>query len=419
MFSTGVDIVKVNRIREILDTKKDSFYNRVFTDGEIQYLKGRNNDARTVAGLFASKEAISKVLGTGIGKISWRDMEVFHDINGKPMVRFSPKIKEYLTNLNINSIELSISHEEEYAVAIAIGYGSTNYVFNIPEEVKGILPERKSDSHKGTYGRVGIIAGSRGMTGAPYLASMAALRSGSGLVYALVPESLEAIMSIKLTEVIVKGIKDDNKGYFTKNSISDILQKIKGLDGLVIGPGIGVDRYRTEMIKSILEEFNGPVLLDADGINCIAKEPDILLDRKAITIMTPHPGEMATFLGKTIREVQDNRIYYSKYVSDKYNIVTILKGNNTMISQKDKMFINPSGNPGMATAGSGDILAGMIMSFVCQGISPFESSVLGTFAHGLAGDMAKEDKGEYGLTAGDILNYIPVVLKIPEIKVGV
>lgn len=407
---TGVDIIKTNRIKKILKEKKESFYSRIFTEDEIKYIENKNHDYRTVAGLFASKEAVSKVIGTGIGKLRWKDIEIIHDNNGKPFINFSQNLRSHLNQLGINSIEISISHEEEYAISFAVGYYFSYKDINIPKEIKTLLPKRKEDSHKGDYGRVGIIGGSRGMTGAPYLTTMAALRSGTGLVYTLIPKTLEDIMAIKLTEAIIVGV-DDNKGDFSKNSISELLDFIKKLDGLAIGPGFGVSDDRLEIIEKIFESFQGPIVLDADGINCIAKKPDILLKRKGITVMTPHPGELANFLGNTVKEVQDNRIYYSKYVSQKYNIITILKGNNTIVAKGEQIFINSTGNPGMATGGSGDILTGMVISFICQGNSPFDSSVLGVFSHGLAGDMARDDKGDYGLIAMDILEYIPKALK--------
>ena len=207
--NTGIDIVNVNRIREILEKKKQRFLDRVFTDKEIQYISKNGIQATTVAGLFAAKEAIAKALGTGIGKIGWRDIEILHDEKGKPFT-------------SINNMELSISHEQDYAIAIAINNG---YSIEIEEEFKRLLPRRMRNTHKGTYGRVAIIGGSRGMTGAPYLSSQSALKTGSGLVYTIIPKSLETIMSIKLTESIIRPVEDDNRGYFSMNSLREILRE--------------------------------------------------------------------------------------------------------------------------------------------------------------------------------------------------
>lgn len=398
MQTTGIDIVDNNRIKKILENSGDSFYNRIFTRNELQYISEKNHNYKTVAGLFSVKESISKAIGTGIGKISFKDVEIYHDKFGKPQVRFNVE-HEFLKD--INNIEISISHEADYAISIAIVNWNNKVDIVIPTEVEGILRSRKKDSHKGTYGKVGVVAGSRGMTGANYLASMAALRTGSGLVYSFVPSELVDIMSNKFIEVIVKEIYD----------VDMILDLVKGTDGLVIGPGLGIDNKKTKMVRELLLCYDKPIVLDADGLNCIADDPDILMERKGITIITPHPGELAKLLNKSIKEIQDNRVFYSKYTSNKYNIITLLKGNNTIITDGDLVYINPTGNPGMATAGSGDLLAGIIISLICQGIGEMNSGILGAFVHGLAGDMASLDFGEYGLIASDILKYIPKAMK--------
>lgn len=398
MFSTGIDIIKVSRIKEIIDKKQDSFYKKIFTEREIEYIVSKGNDYKTVAGLFAAKEAVSKVIGTGIGKLSWKDMEILHTVSGKPYIQLSKKGQGLLNDINLNSIEITISHEEEYAIAFAIGHHKC--ITNIPQEVKSLLPERQLDSHKGTYGKVGIVGGSSGMCGSVYLASTAALKCGSGLVYSIVDKELEQILSTKFIEVIVKGVKEDD----------EFLSFATQMDGLNIGPGFGTQKNKKGIVKTLLRSFNGPIVLDADGINCIADEPNILMERKNPTIITPHPGELARLLGVSTMEIQNNRIYYSKYTSDKYNVIILLKGHETVVAYKDKIYINKTGNPGMATAGSGDILGGMIISFICQGISPFDSCVLGAYSHGLAGDIAKELKGEHGLIARDILENIPEAL---------
>ncbi len=401
---TGVDIVKINRIREILDRKRSSFYKKIFTENEIGYFERKNHDPKTVAGHFASKEAISKLLGTGIGAVSWKDIEVLHDKKNKPYIRQNEKLKNMLKLLNIDLIELTISHEDEYAIAFAVGYKDENKIHrNIPNEIKEILPKRKPDTHKGTYGRVGIIAGSKGMTGSAYLAATAALKSGSGLVYSIVPEELSDIMSVKFTEIIVKSYND----------IDACLNHLEKIDGLVLGPGLGQDYYKKDLVERILTQFKGPIVLDADGINLI-DNPKVLFNREGITVITPHPGELARLLNTDTKEIQKKRIYYSKYTSNKYNVITVLKGNETLVSSNDELYKNETGNPGMATAGSGDVLSGMIISFICQGIEPFKACKLATYSHGLAGDLAKEEKGEYGLVATDILDFIPKALRLIE-----
>ncbi len=395
---TGIDIVKIERIKSILVKNSSGFYRRIFTQGEIEYI--RNKDEKTVAGLYAAKEAISKLVGTGIGQLSFKDIEIYHEDRGKPRVKILCKLGNMLKALDIDEVDLSISHEDEYAIAIAVGTKAVNFM-EVSEDFKGLLPNRQLDTHKGTYGRVGVIAGSLGMTGAPYLASMAALRSGAGLVYNIVPSRIADIMSIKHIEVIVRSY-DDNE---------ECLNHIKDLDGIVLGPGLGVSEEKRDLVKNILKSFRGPIVLDADGINLI-DDVDIFRSRKDITVITPHPGELARLLGKKTEEIQRDRIYYSKYTSEKYNVISILKGHETVVAYKDRLFINKSGNPGMATAGSGDVLTGMIISLILQEEDIFDASALGVYSHGLAGDIAKYHKGEYGLIAGDILDNIPTALRL-------
>lgn len=274
--------------------------------------------------------------------------------------------------------------------------------------MKELLPKRDANTHKGTYGRVGIISGSRGMTGAVYLACQSALRTGSGLVYAIVPESLETIMSIKLTEAIIRPIYDRNTGHFVAESIVSILKEIDKMDAIALGPGIGIDDERIELVWKVIKNVNCPMVIDADGLNCISKNMDMLHKKNSSIIITPHPGEMARLLNIKIREVEENREYYAKYISEKYNIITVLKGHKTIVSSPNgKIYINNTGNPGMATAGSGDVLTGIITSLLGQSLEPFDAAKLGVYLHGLAGDIARDKVGEYGLIAGDIVEAVP------------
>ncbi|NLY84893.1 MAG: NAD(P)H-hydrate dehydratase [Tissierellia bacterium] len=417
--TTGVDIVKIERIRRILRKDRARFYKKVFTEKEIEYISNKGNRAETVAGIFAAKEAISKVLGTGIGSIGWKDIEILHD-NNKPYVNISERVKRRMDEIKISDIEISISHERDYAIANAIGYSSLDRLMlanlKIDESMKSLLPKRKLNSHKGTYGRVAIIGGSTGMTGAPYLSSLAALRTGAGLVYTIVPKSLEPVMSIKLTEAIIRPVEDKGKGTFTRHSLGPILEALENIDVVALGPGMGVDEDRIHIVEEIIKNFKGPIVIDADGINCISLKPEILIGHNRQIIITPHPGELARLAMKDVKEIQDNRIFYSNYISNKYNIIVVLKGFNTIVAyHKDRVYVNETGNPGMATAGSGDVLTGIIAGFLAQGLSPFDSGKLGVYCHGLAGDIGSLDKGECGLIATDIIDNIPYSIKIVQL----
>lgn len=412
----GIDIVEIKRIKKILREKRDKFLNKIFSDLEIAYIDSREYKPNTVAAMFAAKEATSKLLGSGIGKLNWKDIEVYHKENGRPYINLNQKIRDVSRKMDIANIDISISHEREYALAIALGtkiHADNEIEIQLPDNLKDIIVSRKAKTHKGTYGKLAIIAGSKGMTGAPYLSSLAALRAGAGLVYSLVPKSIEYVMSIKLTEVIVNAIEDDSKGHFTKNSLNDILNRIEDMDVIGIGPGMGVDDDRLYIVKEIIKNSNKPIVIDADGINCLSIEPNVLYNKNKEIIITPHPGELGRFLGKKTHEIQENRIFYSKYAADKYNIIVALKGSHTIVACPgvEEVYINTTGNPGMATAGSGDVLTGIICSFIGQGINTENATRLGVFIHGLAGDLAKLDKGEYGLIATDIIENLPKSIK--------
>lgn len=275
--------------------------------------------------------------------------------------------------------------------------------------------KRKPISHKGSYGRVGILGGSSGMCGSIELASKAAMRTGSGYVFTIIPKSLSSIFSIKLTECIIKPIKDSNLGYFNKDSIEDSLDLIKDLDVLALGMGLGHNQDQKSFIKAILEYTKLPIVLDADGINCIRGSLDLLSKNKQVVI-SPHPGEMANLLNVSIKEIQENRVYYAESVANKYQITVVLKGFKTVVaSYNQKTYINNTGNAGMATAGSGDVLSGMIASLIGQGLCVFEASKLGVYLHGLAGDLASKEYGQPSLISSDIVDHIHLAIK-EEIK---
>lgn len=274
-----------------------------------------------------------------------------------------------------------------------------------------LLNKRSKDGHKGTYGRVGIIGGSLGMSGSITLASKAALRSGCGYVYTIIPKSLTTIMSIKLTESIIVPIEAKYNGHFTKASTNEILKASEKMDVIALGMGLGYDAQRVEIVKDLVSSLNIPMLIDADGLNCIADNLDILLDKKDIVI-TPHPGELANLLNITIEEVEANRLYYAEVVANKYDITVVLKGHNTVVAAKGQnTYINKTGNSGMATAGSGDALSGIIASFIGQKIPVFEASKLGVYLHGLAGDYAAMEFGEVSLIASDIIDNLHKAIK--------
>lgn len=397
---SGVDIVDKRRIESLIDNKRDLFYNRIFTKDEIEYLNEKNHRVPTVAGLFAAKEAVSKVIGSGIGKLSWKDIEILHEVSGRPYVNIGENLKSFMEPLGINNIDISISNEEEYAMAIAIGEERNEY--QIPENMTLRLPKRSLDSHKGSFGRIGVIGGSQGMLGAVYLATYGALRSGAGLVHAILEKDLARDFGLKVVEVMVREATD----------LYGYRQAQEGLDSLVLGPGFGLGSKQKNLIEDCLLHFENPLVLDADGLNILSDNPTIIRHRKGKTIITPHPGEMGRLLKMTTADIQNDREGAAIKFAQTYGVVTVLKGHNTIVTDGERVYINKSGNPGMATAGSGDILSGVVGTFLAQMEDPFNAAVLAVYVHGLAGDIARDEKGEYGMIASDIIEALPKAISI-------
>jgi len=278
--------------------------------------------------------------------------------------------------------------------------------------VFGMLPERHANSNKGDYGRVLIVTGSTGMTGSGCLASMSALRSGAGLVYAAVPASLAGIYGSNLIEPIILPLEDSGKGSLTAKSIPGILEIMERMNVAAVGPGLSVTDDIKEIVREIITHAAIPLILDADALNALSSDVSILKKRKAKTVLTPHPGEMARLTGISIDKIQKDRISTARGFSQEYGTVLVLKGSRTVVALPDgRVFINPTGNPGMATAGTGDVLTGIIAGLCAQGMDAADAAVAGVYLHGLAGDFAASELGMYSMVAGDIIKYLPEAFK--------
>lgn len=280
--------------------------------------------------------------------------------------------------------------------------------------VKDIIPKRHSDSNKGSYGKLLLLTGSKGMTGAGCLAGKAALRSGLGLLYLAVPASLTNVYDSNLIESVTLPLEDDF-GYLTKGCIKnleDYMYDIDDIDAIALGPGLSTKGDVGDVVYSIIEKAKVPLIIDADGINVLSKNIEVLNKCNVPVVLTPHPGEMARLLNISIKEVQENRIDIACDFSKKWNVITVLKGSKTIIALPDgKKFINTTGNSGMATGGTGDVLTGIIASFICQGVQAYKSVILGVYLHGLCGDNIAKIKGEHGVIASDLIEEIPYVIK--------
>ena len=276
------------------------------------------------------------------------------------------------------------------------------------EMVNSWLPARPSAAHKGSFGRVLVVAGSRGMTGAASLAGEAAVKTGAGLVTVAVPESLHDIMETKLTEAMTIPLPDSGKGYLSRDACQSILALLDNMDILAFGPGLSAVPEVVAVVKELLPSIRVPVVIDADALNALAGEADMLRKVQAPVVITPHPGEMARLLDISTKEIQSDRLTVTGKAATVWNVVALLKGARTVVAAPDgSIYINPTGNPGMATGGSGDVLTGMVAALLAQGMSPAHAAASGAYLHGMAGDMAVIKTGMPGLTASDILGHIP------------
>ena len=274
------------------------------------------------------------------------------------------------------------------------------------KDVLSILPDRKPDTHKGDYGRVLLLCGSVGYTGAAALAAMGALRSGAGLVFLGVPESIYAIEAIKLTEAIVFPLPDE-AGKLSRKAIPEILRRLPQMDAVLIGPGLGQSEDTYLVTQAVLLNAVCPVVLDADGINVMAQHMDILRERHAPTVLTPHTGEFRRIWDGT----GENRISSATAFARDTGSILLLKGHETVITDGTECYVNRTGNPGMAVGGSGDVLAGILVSLMGQGIDPLMAAACGAWLHGAAGDICAEEIGQYGMLPTDMLGVLPRLLK--------
>jgi len=270
------------------------------------------------------------------------------------------------------------------------------------------IQSRKEDTHKGDFGHVFVVGGSKGMSGAAYLTSQAALISGSGLVTCGIPESLNAIMEVKLTECMTLPLPETSHACIASAAEKNILEFSAKSDVIAVGPGMSRYSETLRLIRSIVTRIDKPLVLDADGIIALEKHIEILGKRKEGTVITPHPGEMSRITGKDIKWIQENREKVASDVAKKYTAVVVLKGHRTVVADSSgDIYVNQTGNSGMSTAGVGDVLTGIIASFIGQKIDLYSASVIGVYLHGLAGDIASREKGQFGMIASDLLSFLP------------
>lgn len=272
--------------------------------------------------------------------------------------------------------------------------------------VKSILPHRDPFGHKGTFGKVLLLCGSQGFTGAAYLSAMGALRAGVGLVYLGVPASIYAIEAVKLNEPVVFPLPEED-GKLSAEAVPQILSRLPALNAILIGCGLGVSEGTLAVVRAVMENASCPVVLDADGINVLSGHMDILRGRQYPTILTPHDGEFHR-IGGTLGE---NRMACAASFAAESGCILLLKGHRTCITDGITGYVNRTGNSGMAVGGSGDVLAGILTGLLGQGIAPLEAAACAAWLHGAAGDLCADHLGQYAMLPTDMLNALPRLLK--------
>lgn len=413
----GTDIVKISRFERLVQNK---IPDKIFTKSEAEYISSKKNAAQTAAGIFAVKEALLKCFGTGLG-LPLCDICVAHKKSGKPYALFTGNAKAYANALGVTNIDISISHDGEYATAYAIMETDKYFAYyskavkkldnNSKLDINVLLPDRKSDTHKGDYGRLFVLAGSVGLTGAAILSCTSALRCGAGLITLGCADELNPIFETSLTEVMTKPF-DSTDGVITIKDKDKITECIKKSDVALVGPGLGRTNDIASLVMEVLSTVETSCVLDADALYALSGNTDILKIRKCPVILTPHIGEFSRLTGLTAEEILSNPKTIAAAFAKKYDLTLVLKSHRTLVCSSDgTVYENTLGNPGMATGGSGDVLAGCIASFLAQGHNMKDAAKSGVYIHSLSADMAAFDKGEYSLTPSDIIEFLPYAIK--------
>ena len=400
----GVDVAAIPRIAEAQKRFGDRFLHKFLSDREIDYCGG---SPERWAGRWAAKEAIGKAMPTGVPRPRMRDVEILPSDDGRPHVRVAPA-----TTLTGRDIDVSIAHDGHFAVAVAVIPEAEAILPPGPLPDGFRLPARPRDGHKGTFGTVVVLAGSQGFTGAAYLASMGAARSGAGIVRLLVAQSIYPILAEKCTEVIVGPVPEISPGVVGHASLSGILRGFAGADAGVIGPGLGRDASTRRLIEDLVPRVAAPLVLDADALNLLSEHRTMLPRLSPRIVLTPHPAEFARLSGLETPAVQQDRRGIASRVAKVWNKVVVLKGAGTVIAAPDgRVTLNAVATPALASGGTGDVLAGVIAGLMGQRLPPFEAAVTGVHLHSLAGMDLEASMGQAGVLASDLLPQLPRVME--------
>ena len=399
----GVDAISVDRIALAVRRSGPRFLDKVYTPAEVAYCAGNNE---RLAGRWAAKEAVIKCFdGTGIC-FPRRRIEVLPGLMGAPRVRL-------LGDDRGARVEVSITHHSGLAVATSHLEMPEAMADLLPAPDAVVLPDRPKDAHKGTFGTVVVLAGSLGFTGAAYLTSTAAARSGAGLVRLLVGETIYPILAGKVTEVMATPVAEVGPGVIGHAAHDSVMRHMADATAAVIGPGLGRDRSTWRLVVDLALHVVCPLVIDADGLNALADSPRSKRKLGPRRVLTPHPGEMARLTGKTIESIATDRQGSARRAAKEWGAVVVLKGAHTVVAHPDgRLSEDPHEVPALASGGTGDVLAGVIGALMAQGSDPFGAAVTGVYVHAAAGRSLAQRFGDSGVVASDLLLEIPRVMHV-------
>lgn len=453
IIGTGIDIVELSRIEK--SAASEAFCRRVFTEAELAYADGRGKQrTASLAARWAGKEALLKSLGTGlVGAMSLTDIEILPDEKGAPVVTLQGAVQRQAQKLGVTEIKMTLSHGRDSAVSECVLWGEEvsfaakeKFLGDTPDGetdcggiypagtlitsdfAAGLLRERPVHCHKGSVGRVLVVAGSYGYTGAACLASLSALRVGAGLVTLTAAQSLAPILAVKCTEVMPKPVTEsaDCAGALGMKSYEEIMSLAETADTVLIGPGLGRQADTCALVQGLVVALGAEkriqLVIDADGLFALRGMSGLLKKCVNPAVMTPHPGELAGLIGCDLAELQsadgsvEGLVRAARKKAGEWQAVIVAKSHRTVVAAPTgNVFVSTTGNPGMATAGCGDVLAGTIAGISREVHNKSEAGVdtgalaaaiVGVQLHGLAGDLAGEKFGN-GLIASDIIRRLP------------
>ena len=410
----GIDTVAIERIERALRRSGEGFLRRAFTPAELAYCAGR---AERLAGRWAAKEAVIKCFDDTPICFRRRAIEVLPAPTGAPRVRLLG------ADPRGAAVQVTITHQAGLAVASAWlempAEGSSPLAGEVARQGRrgGLpaavtLPARQPDAHKGTCGTVVVLAGSRGLTGAAYLGSTAAVRAGAGLVRLLVAEGIYPILAVKCTEVMATPVPEDAPGAVGGAAAEEVARQLAAARAGMVGPGIGRDPGPWRLARALAAKVRCPLVLDADALNALADDRAALTRLGPGRVLTPHPGEMARLTARPTAEIQADRAAVATAAARDWRAVVVLKGAGTLVAAPDgRLFEDRHQVPALASGGTGDVLGGLIAGLLAQGAEPFEAAVAGVHVHAEAGERLQGRLGPSGVLASELLPEIPLVMQ--------